>query len=234
MASNSARKPNARKTGNSSAPKTRRAKGEQTRRKILTATFTLIAREGIRMVNHRSVAAEAGVQLSLTTYYFKDIDAMIREAFQQFMERMRPDLDSLWSGIFSYLDGFSAAELRRVAVREAICKRLADKAASYIIAQFTERSEGLAVEQIFFTEARLSAELRQLGLAHRQQLLEPMIRLCGYFNRTDPELDAQLLLDTITALEYQGLALSGTVRSRTRVRDLVRRQLGWILGLKQA
>jgi DNA-binding transcriptional regulator YbjK len=216
------------------APRGRRAKGEKTRRKILTATFKVIARDGIRMVNHRAVAAEAEVQLSLTTYYFKDIDAMIKEAFQQFMERMRPDLDVLWADIFNYLEGFTAQQLRLVSVREAVCERLATAAAQYIIAQYTQRPDGLAVEQIFFTEARLSAPLRKLGMTHRQQLLVPMVRLCAYFNRVDPELDAELLLDTITALEYQGLALPRNAASRARVHDLVKRQLGWVLGLKRA
>jgi len=216
------------------APRARRAKGEQTRRKILTATFNVIARDGIRMVNHRAVAAEAGVQLSLTTYYFKDIDSMIRESFQQFMERMRPDLERRWSEIFDYLDSFSAAQLRRVAVRKTVCEQLAHTATDYIVTQYTRKPAGLAVEQIFFTEARLSGKLRQISKSHRQQLLAPLTKLCGYFNHQDPELDAELLLDTITALEYQGLALPRTAARRARVHALVRRQVGWIVGLKQA
>jgi DNA-binding transcriptional regulator YbjK len=215
-------------------PKGRRAKGEQTRRSILDATFRVIAKEGLRTVNHRVVAAEAGVPISLTTYYFKDIDSMIEEAFQQFMERMRPDLDQLWSGLFTYLDGFSAAELRSLAVRKTICEYLAGVAARYIVTQYTRLPEGLAVEQIFFTEARLSPRLRSLAKTHRRQLLLPLERLCGYFNRNDPELDAELLLDTITALEYQGLALPRNTRSRRRVEALIRRQFGWVLGLKHA
>lgn len=216
------------------APKGRRAKGEQTRRSILDATFRVIANDGIRTVNHRAVAAEAGVPLSLTTYYFKDIDTMIEEAFQQFMERMRPDLDHLWSTLFTYLDGFSTAELRSPAVRETVCEHLAEVAAHYIVTQYTRLPEGLAVEQIFFTEARLSPRLRNLAKIHRRQLLLPLVRLCGHFNRDDPELDAELLLDTITALEYQGLALPRNAQSRRRVQALIRRQLGWMLGVRRA
>ena len=62
----------------------------------------------------------------------------------------------------------------------------------------------------------------------------PLVRLCAYFNPVDPELDAELLLDTITALEYQGLALPRNAAGRVRVHALVKRQLGWVLGLKRA
>ena len=75
-----------RKSGTTRA---RRARGEQTRLKILDAVLKVIAREGTRGVTHRSVAAEAGVQLSLTTYYFSDIGALIREALARDPDSVR-------------------------------------------------------------------------------------------------------------------------------------------------
>lgn len=213
---------------------TRRAKGKKTRRKILEATLEVIAGEGIRGVTHRAVAAEAGVQLSLTTYYFKDIEELIKEAFQLFCERMRPDLASMWADIFAYLDRIPAAELRRKATREQVCERLTRMAGDYLVTQILHKPTGLAVEQIFFSEARLSPDLRRMGAEHRAQLLQPLVQLCRYFNRRDPEIDAELLLDTITALEYQGAGRPREELDRQRVNDLLRRQLGWIMGLKRA
>lgn len=214
--------------------KNRRAKGEQTRLRILDAVLRVIAREGTRGVTHRAVAAEADVQLSLTTYYFSDIEAMIREAFTHFSEHSRPGVDSLWSEVFEYLDGFSAAELRRKATREAVCEELAGRATDYLVAQIQNKPVGLAVEQVFFTHARLSPELRRMGEAHRAQLLQPLVALCGRFNREDPETDAQLLLNTVTTLEYQALATSSRQVDRARLLRLLRRHLGWIMGLQRA
>ena len=216
------------------AKKSRRSKGEQTRRKILEAALAVIAREGTRGVTHRAVAAEAGVQLSLTTYYFKDIESMIKEAFAQFSEHARPDMDALWSGLFDYLDGYSAAELRKRSVREEVCEQLAGHATEYLMAQIVTKPVGLAVEQVFFTQARLSPELRRMGIAHRQQLLEPLVRLCRRFNPADPEIDAELLLDTVTALEYQALAMPPEQVDEELLRRLLRRHIGWLLGLKRA
>lgn len=220
--------------GKAPRAKARRARGEATRRRILQATLNVIAREGIRGVTHRAVAAEAGVQLSLTTYYFSDIEQLLKEAFAQFCERMRPDLETLWGDIFAYLDGFGAADLRRVKTREAIAENLARRAGDYIYTQITQKPTGLVVEQIFFTEARLSAELRRMGAEHREQLLRPIVRLCGYFNRRDPQLDAELLLDIITALEYQGVGRNRKDVDKQRIHALAHRQLGWMLGLRRA
>ena len=213
--------------------RTRRAKGEQTRAKILRAVFEVIAREGIRGVTHRAVAKEADVQLSLTTYYFRDIEAMIKEAFEQFSEHMRPDMDSMWETYFRFLEAYSAADLRKTAVREEIAGFLAGEASAYILSQVREKPVGLAVEQIFFTEARLSKELREVGEAHRRTLLEPLVRMCRYFNKVDPEIDAELLLDTITSMEYQALGTPAAQVDDELVHRLLKRHIGWILGLKQ-
>jgi len=212
----------------------RRAKGEQTRLKILDAVLRVIAREGTRGVTHRAVATEAGVPASLTTYYFSDIEAMIREAFTHFSEHSRPGVESLWTGVFEYLDGFSAAELRRKAVRERICRELAKRATDYIVSQIQTKPVGLAVEQVFFTHARLSPELRRMGEQHRAQLLQPLTALCERFNRDDPQTDAELLLNTVTTLEYQALATSSKQVDRKRLLRLLRRHLGWVMGLQRA
>jgi len=215
-------------------PRVRRAKGAQTRLRILRAVLALMAREGTRGVTHRAVAAEAGVQLSLTTYYFRDIEAMMREAFILFSQQSRPDVELLWQEVFAYLDGFSAAQLRKTAVREEICEELAQRAADYITSQIIDKPVGLAVEQILFTHTRLSPELRRLGEAHRRQLLEPLEALCRRFNSDDPHVDAELLLNTVTTLEYQALAIPRDRIDRGQLLRLLRRHIGWVLGLKRA
>lgn len=212
----------------------RRAKGEQTRLKILQAVLDVIAREGTRAVTHRAIAAEARVQLSLTTYYFKDIEAMIYEAFHYFSLRARPDVEQFWEGIFAYLDHFSTVELRRVAIREAVCEELAGRGADFLVEQITDKPVGLAVEQVLFTHTRLSPELRQLGELHRRHLLEPLEALCSLFNRDDPQVDAELFFNTVTTLEYRALAMPPDKVDRAHLNSLLRRHIGWILGLKRA
>jgi len=214
--------------------KKRRSKGEQTRASILDGALAVIAREGLRGVTHRSVAAAAGVQLSLTTYYFKDIDSLITQAFERFCQRSRSTNEQIWADLFDYLEGFSAAELRKRRVRETICDHLARRATAILLQGVLETPEGLAVEQAFLSCVPRSAELQKLAAEHRSSLLSPLVALCRRFNTVDPEIDATLLLDTLTRLEYDALMLPPSAIDRDAIERLLRRQIGWALGLKRA
>ena len=212
----------------------RRSKGEQTRLGILEGALRVIASDGLRGVTHRSVAAEAGVQLSLTTYYFRDINALIEEAFELFCDRSRPTNEQIWEGIFAYLDRFSAGDLRRASVREEITEALSTRATEILVEGVTGNPAGLRVEQVFFSSVLQSPSLRELAASHRKSLLVPLVEICRRFNRQDPELDGELLLDTITRLEYEALLLEPADIDRDHIRKLLRRQIGWALGLKRA
>lgn len=219
---------------NTQTTRKRRSKGEQTRLGILEGALGVIAREGLRGVTHRSVAAAAGVQLSLTTYYFKDIDALVEEAFALFCERSRPTNEQIWQDIFAYLERFSATELRKSAVREKVAAGLGSKATDIIVQGILDNPDGLRVEQALFSSALQSAALRQLASRHRQSLLTPLVDICRRFNRQDPEVDAELLLDTMTRLEYEALLMEPDAIDRAHVRRLLRRQIGWALGVRHA
>lgn len=215
-------------------PGSLREKGLRTRSRILDATLKVIARDGIRSVTHRSAAAEAGVHLSLTTYYFTDIQEMIREAFQQFCEREHPDVVKALADASSYLQSFSARELRKRTVRQQICMEMAVLVSDQIYIHILHHSERLAIEQILFTEARLSPEVRKMGERYRKSQIEGLAKLCRYFNRDDPESDAELLFGSITSMEYQNLAVPKSSVDRDHITALLRRQMGWIIGVRSA
>jgi DNA-binding transcriptional regulator YbjK len=54
---------------------------------IVEATLRVIGTRGADAVTHRAVAAEAGVPLASTTYYFASKEALVREAFALAIER---------------------------------------------------------------------------------------------------------------------------------------------------
>jgi TetR/AcrR family transcriptional regulator, regulator of biofilm formation and stress response len=72
-------------------------RGVARRRALLDATVRVIGRGGIAAVDHRAVAAEAGVPLGSTTYYFESKDDMVARALEhvadQESERIRAELD---------------------------------------------------------------------------------------------------------------------------------------------
>lgn len=59
------------------APDGRRARGDRRRRAILEATLRVVERDGVAGVSHRSVAREAGVPTTSTTYYYATLDDLL-------------------------------------------------------------------------------------------------------------------------------------------------------------
>lgn len=62
-------------------------RGAARRRELLEAAVRVIGRGGIAAVDHRAVAAEAGVPLGSTTYYFTSKDDMIARALEHVADR---------------------------------------------------------------------------------------------------------------------------------------------------
>jgi DNA-binding transcriptional regulator YbjK len=206
-----------------------RPRGEQTRSRILDATLRVIAKEGVRGTTHRAIAKEAGVQLSLTTYYFKDLNELISLAFQSFMERDYGAMTEQWERAFRYLDQFSADDLARQAVRQRIIDYCTKRIVDHVRHGLTEQPEGLAVEHHFFYEALNDSQLTELSALHRRRLLQPIIRFCEYFNNEDPETDASLLFGTITRIEYETLSAAPDGIDYKPIRNEIRRIVGWIV-----
>ena len=61
------------------------------RQRILTATWHVIASEGIQSVSMRRVARAAGSTTGLITHYFKDKDELVTRAYRTVLDRMLAD-----------------------------------------------------------------------------------------------------------------------------------------------
>ena len=64
------------------------------REQILQAALELIATAGVAGITHRRIAAEAGVPLGSTTYYFESLGQLIREAFVYHIDRAKRMYDA--------------------------------------------------------------------------------------------------------------------------------------------
>ncbi len=65
------------------------------REAILDAALEVITEHGTEGVTHRSVAAQAGVALGSTTYYFASRDELVREAFRRYVTRVLALLNAI-------------------------------------------------------------------------------------------------------------------------------------------
>lgn len=211
--------------------KASRQGSEQRRQAILDAAMRIIVRDGVRAVRHRAVAAEAGVPLSATTYYFKDIDDLITDTFAQFVERSAAQMAEFWDGI----QGLLAERVGRLdgsaAARRLLADEIAALAVAYVQRQLRERHEQLIAEQAFQQEALLNPRLRDLLRAHRQILQQGVAHFFEVLGSRQPEQDAVLLTATIVRMEYQGL-LDGVEQLDSQgMLAILKRYMNLVLGL---
>lgn len=221
-------------------PRSRRApagagRGERTRRDILEAALRVIARDGVHGATHRAIALEAGVQLSLTTYYFTDLGDLVANAFRSFAESGNDELDALWKTAFAYLDRAAPLATATPAVRRRVRDYVLTRMVGYVTDKIEHQPVGLAVEHQFFFGALNDARLTALAAQHRARLVAPMVELCRRFGSPQPEIDADLLFGTVIRLEYEALLApgdgAGGQRRRTAIRGTLARLLDLLLGL---
>ncbi|AOS61910.1 TetR/AcrR family transcriptional regulator [Actinoalloteichus hymeniacidonis] len=75
----------------------RKARGNRRRTEIIEATLAVVTRDGAAGVTHRTVAKQAGITTSLSTYYFATLDDLLVAALTSvvdiYTERIRQIID---------------------------------------------------------------------------------------------------------------------------------------------
>lgn len=185
----------------------RRSKGEKTRLHILESTIQVIAKHGIKGTTHRAIAKTANIQLSLTTYYFKDIEELIYQAIVLNTEKLLPCNDEMWLSIFRLIENKPSSELKKLAVKTVLADDISKLFVEQVINNLLLTPHALSVEQVLFTQTHISTALFALAEQHKQILLAPYVKFCQYFNCNTAELDAEILFNLHKQQEYQALAL---------------------------
>lgn len=212
-----------------SGRKTVRAKSEQRRLRILEATLRIAAKEGIRGIKHRPVAREAGVPLASTTYYFRDIQELIGDAFMLFAEKARGNLDRFYDTINLVLDNAPQEALRRGGPgRVVLARRLAAISSAYLTDQFLYRREEVLAEQVFLMEALRDEHLAGLAQSYRQAWIAGLEKLLRRLDSPAPGRDAALLVSVVLGMGYD-ILLYGDQFRRARVSETVERVVKLVL-----
>ncbi|MCY1436744.1 HTH-type transcriptional regulator AcrR [compost metagenome] len=211
--------------------KAAREGSEQRRQAILDAAMRIIVRDGVRAVRHRAVAAEAGVPLSATTYYFKDIQDLITDTFAQFVERNAEELSAFWASIEGTLQEIAARLTGNPQSRKELTDSIVEMAIQYVLMQLNENREHLMAEQAFLQEALLNPRLSKLANNHRRILSQGAVHFFEVLGSSDPEQDSRLLTAIILQMEYQGLLVGVENLQIDILRDLLKRHLYLVMGL---
>ncbi|MCP5206822.1 MAG: TetR family transcriptional regulator [Hahellaceae bacterium] len=209
--------------------KAARAKSEHRRRLILEATLRLVAKEGIRGVKHRSVAKEAGVPLASTTYYFKDIDELISDAFMLFAENSQKNLESFYGQLASLISAHDYDELTKSKeLRDKLCDQVVSLGVQYINAQIRFRKNDILAEQAFLLESIRDEMLKPIARKYRIVWQSSLANLLRDLGSKSPDENATIIISTVYSLQYDGVINDGILNDGT-VRRVWKRLLDGIL-----
>jgi DNA-binding transcriptional regulator YbjK len=210
----------------------RRSKGEKTRLLILQSATEILARNGIKGTTHRAIAKHAGIQLSLTTYYFKDIQELVHQAFTLCSSQITAKTSLAWQPAVDLLSKVNKTNLRKIVDKENLRDKLSDMVTQQLINNIIDSPVELTVQQLLFTEVQISPQLHALADVHRETLLAPYIRLCEFLNSRDPQIDADIMLTVFTQLEYRHVAMTCKTLSLEKIHTTVKRVIGIMMNLK--
>ena len=202
---------------------------EQRRQQILDAAMRIVVRDGVRGVRHRAVAAEAGVPLSATTYYFKDIDDLINDTFAQYVERSAAFMAKLWQGTEGKLREMMAQGDGSAQARAVLADDIARMTAAYLQHQMLTRRDQLMAEQAFHQAALINPRLAVLVRAHQQIFLQGAGQIFEVLGSTQPRQDAEVLTAIISRMEYQGLLLEPEALTGEEMLEILKRYMHLVL-----
>lgn len=186
--------------------KTSRVKSEHRRREILEATLRIVRTEGVRGIRHRAVAKEAAVPLAATTYYFKDIDELIVDAFTLYTEKALFILKDFTAHFYEPLSQLLLTDIRSADGRTFLIEFMTEHITQYMRGQLVEQHDMLVIEQAFRYEALVNEKVRKLGQIHRKALYDIAIDFFSSIaNSKEPEADAEMLVGLFHTIEYNAL-----------------------------
>ena len=213
-------------------PVKRRSKGERTKLLIVESAIKILAEHGIKGTTHRAIASHANIQLSFTTYYFKDIQELVQQAFALNSHNTTKTIEPLWQPILSIVNAKTKLALRKVSIRVELREQLTDLLLKLILENTKKNRPQLIVEQQLFTEIQLSPSLRFIVEQLDDAQLAPCLQLCQYFSKDMANVNAQLLLTLVRQIQYRQLLAESSTVNIANIRSLLNQTLAIVLALK--
>lgn len=211
--------------------KAARAKSENRRVQILEAALEIAAVEGVRGVKHRAVARRAGVPLASTTYYFRDISELIRDAFMLFAEKAKEKLDNYHVRLNALID-----EAQRQGLLESpegkceVAAQVARFIADYFCEEFRFHQSAVLTEQVFLFEAMREPELHTLARQYRRAWYKGVEAVLCRLNTDQPKRDAALIVSLVSGMGYDGVLFRDRFNPAF-LEESLGRTLGMLMGV---
>lgn len=182
-----------------------RASAVQRRLDIIAAALRVMARDGLRAISHRAVAAEAQVPLAATTYYFRDLEDLIIESFLHWSEGQRREVEQFHARTLELLDRTAGA------AREERVRAVAAAASLYVENQVERERADRVLEYAFLHEAVRVPRLRAALERQRQGYLRFLEEFHAAMGSQQPALDAQITHSVLLGAERAALLAEDAV-----------------------
>jgi AcrR family transcriptional regulator len=210
-----------------------RAKGEKSRQAILTAAMIVIAKRGLHAATHRAIASEAGVPLSLTTYFFTSLNDLIEQTFDHFVNVTASDNGALLANVDAYRQQYTPEQLAAPAVRRMVHAEISKTLSDFILTMAAEHSVSIAVELNYLHLFCHSPSLTAKVSAYRDMQVARIADLIRPYAPEQPEVDASLVLGLIHRLEFDCINRPDAM-PREQVEAEVARLVAFILHMPPA
>jgi TetR/AcrR family transcriptional regulator, regulator of biofilm formation and stress response len=185
-------------------------RNEQRRKRILDAAVQIIGREGPRAVTHRAVAAEAGVPLAATTYYFASKAALLDEALTASVESDLAELEVL---------------ARSMAQSPVSVDGFARSIARFLVAQLRHRRTTVVAQYELTLEAARDGALAAAARASSDAYVVLFQEMLAKIGAADPAGDARLLVALLDGLLLDQLSAPRSAASTDTFTGQLRRFL---------
>jgi len=180
--------------------KSGRSDGKEKRILLLEAALRVIVRDGIRGVKHRAIAKEAAASLSSTTYYFKNIDDLISDAFVFYAQKeikyslllKRTSLDTL-------KDQQDLTNIKNN-------KKLAEIVSTMLLKHIEQQVKDIdsrKLEYAFQAEAIYNKKLADILIETHASTLSLIEQVFIYLGSKDPVVHAHVTFACIRDIEYK-------------------------------
>ena len=166
-------------------------KGERRSEEILRATLRVIGARGADAVTHRAVAREAGVPVSATTYYFASKEDLLERAL---LMAAREETERLERLVLDLAPSALSVDEWAAAVSAQLAGDLDEDPAKHV-----------ALFELGLEAARTPALRAELGRWQEANLRLAEVG-CRAVGSDEPELDARVVVATLTGLLLEQLA----------------------------
>lgn len=174
-----------------SAQPARQPRGEARRRAILEATLRIVGREGAGAATHRAVAAEAGVPVAATTYYFASREELLAEALEHTVQE-----DLAWL----------AAEVSSLAAPPLTIETLAVRLSGIAMAWLRGDRPTLLAQYEISLEAARRPELAATSRVWTNAYIAAIAPTLAALGSDDPHRDGRLVFAALCGLVLDELS----------------------------